>query len=226
MADVLVIQNTRIEGSGSLGRLLEQDGFDVSTVYAKKEPVPTNPRSMLIVLGGPESANDGLPYLQDEQALIRSYVKGQRPVLGICLGSQLIARAFGARVHRGPKAEVGFYHDLLPDADSGLFAGFSSPFSAFHWHRDTFELPDGAARLASSAHYANQAFQIGSAVGVQFHLEVDLQMVNLWLDSTEERPESNGIDPQRIRREAVAGIAAVESNMQRFYRNFKSEFGL
>lgn len=226
MTDVLVIQNTRIEGSGNLGRLLEQDGFDVSTVYAKKEPVPTNPHSVLIVLGGPESANDGLPYLQDEQALIRSYAGSQRPVLGICLGSQLIARAFGAQVYRGPKAEIGFYHDLLPVSDSGLFAGFSSPFSVFHWHRDTFELPDGAARLACSAHYANQAFQIGSAVGVQFHLEVDLQMVNLWLDNTGGMLERKGVDPQGIREEAAAGIAAVESNMQRFYRNFKSEFGL
>jgi len=223
----LVVQNTRIEGSGSLGRLLAEDGFGIDTVYAKKEPVPTDARSMLVILGGPESANDDLRYLRDEQRLVRQYVDEQRPVLGICLGSQLIAKAFGAPVIRGPRTEIGFYHDLRPDAESGLFSGFSNPFSAFHWHSDTFGLPENAVRLAHSEQYENQAFRVGSAVGIQFQLEVSRDMVNLWLDNTEEKLEKiPHIDPQKIRNEADAAVAEIESNMQKFYKNLKSEFNL
>jgi len=227
MPDVLVVQNTRIEGSGNLGKLLAGDGFDINTVYAKKEPIPTDAHSVLVILGGPESANDDLRHLQDEQRLVRRYVEEQRPVLGICLGSQLIAKTFGAPVIRGPKTEIGFYHDLRPDAESGLFSGFSNPFSAFHWHGDTFGLPENAVRLAHSEQYENQAFRIGSAVGVQFHLEVSRDMVNLWLDNTEEKLEKIPcVDPQKIRSEIDVNISQIESNMQNFYKNFKSEFNL
>ncbi len=227
MSDVLVVQNTGIEGSGNLGRLLAEDGFRIRTVHAKSEPIPADPHSMLVILGGPQSANDDLQYLRDERQLIRRYVEQERPVLGICLGSQLIAGAFGAPVVRGPATEIGFYNDLHLDTDSGLFSGFSNPFSAFHWHSDTFGLPENAARLAHSEQYENQAFRVGTAVGVQFHLEVDRNMVGLWLDNAEKKLEGMPyMDPQKIRSQIDASISEVESNMRSFYRNFKAEFGL
>ena len=227
VADVLVVQNSGIEGPGNLGRLLEQDGFAVRTVHAKRERIPADLHSVLVVLGGPESANDRLPHLRDEQRLVRRYVEDGRPVLGICLGAQLVARAFGARVFRGPGAEVGFYHDVEPEPGPGLFSGFSSPFSVFHWHRDTFELPGSAVRLARSGQYPNQAFRIGSAVGLQFHFEVSRRMVSGWLESAGDGPGGiPGAAAQKIRDEADACIPGIESNMERFYRNFKSEFGL
>ncbi len=226
MSDILVIQNTRVEGSGSLGRLLAEDGFDIQTVHAKSEPIPSDLKSLLVVLGGPQSANDGLQYLKEEQRTIRKYVRYQRPVLGICLGAQLLASAFGAPVVRGPRHEIGFYHDLMQDAGSGLFSGFSDPFSVFHWHEDTFGLPERAIRLAHSRHYENQAFRIGSAVGLQFHLEVDRSMVNLWLDNSKEDLKAiPDVDPQKILNDDKS-ISKVESNMQTFYKNFKSEFHL
>ena len=227
MSDVLLIQNTRIEGSGYLGELLSNDGFDITSIHAKHETIPEKKFSLVVILGAPESANDNLPYLIREQNLIKNSVDNDIPVLGICLGSQLIAKTFGAEVYKGPIKEIGFYHDLKFSNNSKLFDGFSNPFSVFHWHGDTFDLPEGAARLALSENYQNQAFQYKSAIGLQFHLEVNEQMVNLWLDKTEEKLQQiTYIDPQKIRLDINENISIVKSNMENFYKNFKFVFSL
>jgi GMP synthase-like glutamine amidotransferase len=197
MSDVLLVQNTQIEGSGYLGDLLKEDGFDIQSVHAKHEALPEKKFSLVVVLGAPESANDDLPYLQKEQKLIKQCVEQNIPVLGICLGSQLIAKTFGGKVYRGPKKEIGFYSDLIPHSNSSLFSGFENPFTVFHWHGDTFDLPEGATRLVSSENFQNQAFQFKSAVGLQFHLaDID------------------------------ENISIVKTNMRNFYNNFKSSFQL
>ena len=227
MSDVLFVQNTRIEGSGYLGDLVKEDGFTTLSVHAKQEKLPEKDFSMVVILGAPESANDDLYYLQAEQRLIKNYVEKNMPVLGICLGSQLIAKTFGGKVYRGPKKEIGFYNDLKVVNNSTFLSGFKSPFMVFHWHADTFDLPQGAIRLASSDHYQNQAFQYKSAVGLQFHLEVNEKMVNLWLDNTEEKLKKiPDIDPQKIRSDIIENISTVKSNMDIFYNNFKSSFNL
>lgn len=227
MSEVLVVQNTKIEGSGHLGELLKQDGFVIDSVNAKHEKIPEKKYSLVVILGAPESANDDLPYLQAEQKLIKRTVDDNAPLLGICLGSQLIAKTFGGKVYPGTKKEIGFYHDLRIDNSSKLFSGFTNPFTVFHWHGDTFDLPDKAVRLAHSENYPNQAFQIGSAVGLQFHLEVNAEMVNLWLDKTQERlQEISYIDPQKIRSDIDENISIVKNNMDTFYNNFKSLFHL
>jgi GMP synthase-like glutamine amidotransferase len=227
MSDVLLVQNTQIEGSGYLGDLLKEDGFDIQSVHAKHEALPEKKFSLVVVLGAPESANDDLPYLQKEQKLIKQCVEQNIPVLGICLGSQLIAKTFGGKVYRGPKKEIGFYSDLIPHSNSSLFSGFENPFTVFHWHGDTFDLPEGATRLVSSENFQNQAFQFKSAVGLQFHLEVNEEMVNLWLDKTEEKLQNIPyIDPQKIRSDIDENISIVKTNMRNFYNNFKSSFQL
>lgn len=227
MSNVLLIQNTTSEGSGYLGKLLTDDGFDITSVNAKHEKIPEKRFSLVVILGAPQSANDDLLYLKEEQKLIKNYVQNDIPVLGICLGSQLIAKTFGAKVYKGPKKEIGFYHDLMISNNSKLFHGFKNPFSVFHWHGDTFDLPVGATRLALSKNYPNQAFQYKSAIGLQFHLEVNEQMVNLWLDKTEEKLQQIPyIDPLKIRSDINENISIVKSNMEIFYNNFKSVFGL
>jgi GMP synthase-like glutamine amidotransferase len=227
MSDVLLVQNTGIEDSGYLGKLLKEDGFEVTSVNAKHEQLPEKKFSLAVILGAPESANDDLAYLKTEQKLIKNYVQGNIPVLGICLGSQLIAKTFGAKVYSGPKKEIGFYNDLKIYNDSSFFSGFTNPFTVFHWHGDTFDLPEGAIRLASSENYLNQAFQYKSAIGLQFHLEVNEEMVNLWLDNAEEKLQKiSYIDPQKIRSDIVENISTVKSNMANFYNNFKSSFNL
>jgi len=227
MSDVLLVQNTRIEGSGHLGELLSNDGFNITSISAKHERIPEKKFSLVVVLGAPESANDDLPYLLNEQKLIKNSVDNEIPVLGICLGSQLIAKTFGAKVYKGPIKEIGFYNDLKFSNNSKLFDGFTNPFSVFHWHGDTFDLPEGASRLALSKNYENQAFQYKCAIGLQFHLEVNEQMVNLWLDKSEEKLQQiSYIDPQKIRLDVDDNISTVKSNMRTFYNNFKSLFSL
>lgn len=227
MVDVLVLQNSKIEGPGVLGTLLESDGFTLRTIYAKQEKIPSDGFSLLLVLGAPESANDLHSYLLDEQKIIKKSVEENIPVLGICLGSQLIAKTFGGTVYAGSKKEIGFYNDIEIDNLSKLFSGIQTPMTVFHWHGDTFSLPENSIRLAHSKTYENQAFEIQSAVGLQFHLEVDKVTVNLWLDKSEDNIKKlSYINPDDIRQEIDEKISIVQNNMKIFYKNFKSEFKL
>lgn len=227
MSNVLVIQNTLLEGTGVLGELLSSDGFKIVQMLAKNEKLPKNDYAILVVLGAPQSVNDNLSYLKDEERLIQDFVSQEKPVLGICLGSQLIAKAFGAKVYRAEKKEIGFYHDLMIDnTNSKLFSGFENPFTVFHWHGETFDLPKNAVRLAHSNNI-NQAFQLDSAIGLQFHLEVDSKMINLWLDKTHEKLEKIPyIHPEKIRQDIDENISTVSKNMEIFYKNFKTTFNL
>ena len=229
MADILVLQNSKYEGLSGLGRLLKEDDFGTKIVFAKKEKIPKADYSAVIILGAPESANDELSYLKDEMKLIRDSVEKMIPVLGICLGSQLIAKAFDAKVFQGKRKEIGIYHDIEFDnqSKSGLFSGIKSPATVFHWHGDTFDLPQNAVRLAHSKDYQNQAFQIGSAIGVQFHLEVDEKTIRLWLEkSKNELSKIPYIVPSEIIRKIPESIQEIQNNMKIFYRNFKKAYNL
>ncbi len=229
MTDVLAIQNTRNEGIATLGKLFEEDGFDITMVLAKKEKIPSMDPRVIVILGAPESANDDLPYIKDELVLIQNAVKNEIPVLGICLGSQLIAKAFGAKVYQGKKKEIGFYSDIEFDntTKSRLFKDIQSPATVFHWHGDTFDLPDNAIRLAHSKDYQNQAVKVGSAIGIQFHLEVDVPTIQLWLNKSRDDPNSTSyVKHEEITREITQNISTIQNNMQIFYKNFKSEFRL
>ena len=227
MSNVLVLQNSKIEGPGVLGSLLESDGFSLKMIYTKQEKIPENDFSLLLVLGANDSVNDPLPYLVEEQKLIKKSVEKDIPVLGICLGSQLIAKTFGGSVFPGTKKEIGFYNDIELDNSSELFSNIKQPMTVFHWHGDTFTLPENAVRLAHSKDYENQAFQIKTAVGLQFHLEVDKSIVNLWLDKAQNTLEKIPyIHPEKIRKDSDEKISIVENNMNIFYKNFKSKFHL
>jgi GMP synthase-like glutamine amidotransferase len=227
MSNVLVIKNAGLEGPGTIGDMLESDGYFLEIISAKRQKIPALDHSMVIILGAPQSANDDLQYLKEELELIRTAAQKNIPTLGICLGSQLIAKAFGARVYPGPKKEIGFYHNIIHDktAKSSLFSGLSDPFTVFHWHGDTFEIPTGGQRLAYSDLY-NQAFQYKSTVGVQFHLEINSDMIKSWLDHTQENLNLPYLDPQRIRSEIDTHMDLVQKNMKIFYKSFKSEFKL
>ena len=226
MTDVLILQNSKIEGPGVLGTLLESDGFTIKTIYTKQEKIPADNFSLLVVLGATESANENHSYLLEEQKLIKKTVEKNVPVLGICLGSQLIAKTFGGVVFAGSKKEIGFYDDIEID-DAKLFSGIKNPMTVFHWHGDTFTLPENSIRLAHSKNYENQAFQIQSAIGLQFHLEVDESIVNLWLDKSQDYIKKlSYINSDDIRLNITEKIPIVQNNMNIFYKNFKSKFKL
>lgn len=229
MSDILVLQNAKYEGLAGLDKLFEEDGFKTQIVFAKKEKIPRLGHAAVVILGAPESANDDLTYLKEEMKVIRESVARKIPVLGICLGSQLIAKAFGAKIYQGKKKEIGIYHDIEFDntSRSSLFSGIKSPATVFHWHGDTFGLPQNAVRLAHSTDYENQALQIGTAVGVQFHLEVDESTIRLWLEkSKDELSHVPYIEPDKIIKQIPKHMQTIQNNMKIFYQNFKAAYDL
>ena len=150
------------------------------------------------------SANDDLPWIQHEIAAIREAVHRGIPVLGICLGAQLIARALGARVFRNPEKEIGWspLHWTAAATTDPLFHGFSAPETVFQWHGETFDLPPDAEWLAYSEACRNQAFRAGAGVyGLQFHLEVTPAMIADWCaqdaNCGDVRELEAPIDPRR-----------------------------
>lgn len=160
---------------------------------------------LLIVLGGPIGAyeTDRYPWLADELALIAARLSAGRAVLGVCLGAQMIAAAAGARVYPGHAGkEIGFGHVVLTEAGraSCLAPLAETGGAVLHWHGDTFDLPDGAVRLAGNALYPNQAFAMGDRVlGLQFHIEATGDGIEAWLTGHAAELASAGIEPGPIR---------------------------
>ena len=184
---VLAFRHVPFEGIGRIAPLLEERGIgcDYADLYREGATVPDiDAYDGLIFLGGPMSANDPLPYLDRERDFIAQSAGRGQPLLGVCLGSQLIARSLGGDVHRNPMKEIGFFdlHFTGAAAGDALFGGIPGPETVFHWHSDTWELPPGAVRLAWSKDCPNQAFRAGSNIyGLQFHLEVTPAMITEWL---------------------------------------------
>jgi len=187
----LVLQHIAIEGPGVLALLLEQRGWDVETValYAGAH-LPQQPQAYqaIIVMGGPMGVYDeaDYPFLRAEHDFLRQALAQDVPLLGICLGSQLVVKALGTRVFRNPVQEIGW--DTVALTSDGLadplFAGVPSPLRVFQWHGDAFDLPAGATWLASSARCRHQAFRYRDRVyGVLFHLELTPDMIQSWLDT-------------------------------------------
>ncbi len=183
---ILVFRHVPFESGGRLHDVIEPRGVSLEYVDLFRDGAAepdVSAAAGLIFLGGPMSANDDLPYLRRELEIIRRAVEEDRPVLGICLGAQLVARAAGARVYRNPRKEIGWFDVRLTEAGLAdpLFAGVSASETVFHWHGETFDLPRGAAWLAYSEHCRHQAFRIGRAVyGLQYHLEVTPAMIEQW----------------------------------------------
>jgi GMP synthase-like glutamine amidotransferase len=150
----------------------------------------------LIFMGGPMSANDDLPFLRQEMTFIRQAIARRQPILGICLGSQLIARAMGATVRRNSAKEIGWYGLQFTPAAAGdrLFDELAQE-TVFHWHGETFDLPPGAELLASSNLCHHQAFRAGEHVyGLQFHLEVTPEMIADWCLQDENCGDVRGLE--------------------------------
>jgi GMP synthase-like glutamine amidotransferase len=172
---VQVFQHVQFEGLGCIEPWLQARGAQIGyTRFFQGDTLPAvDSIDMIIAMGGPMSVNDEeeLPWLKQEKQFIQDAITRGVPVLGVCLGAQLIASALGARVYRNPLKEIGWFSiQAVPTAEP-VFQ-FPSECLVFHWHGETFDLPKGAVRLARSDGCENQAFQLRSnVIGLQFHLE-------------------------------------------------------
>jgi GMP synthase (glutamine-hydrolysing) len=228
---VLVLRHMAQETAGTLEHALTRAGLAIHYVDLYQEVparLPLDEASGLVVLGGPMNVDevDRYPFLKLDVLWIRQALEARLPLLGICLGSQLLAKALGARVYPNSVKEIGWYPlRLLPTADddpllSGLNCHLLDLLPAIHndplrdrqgivpvfqWHGDTFDLPGDAVLLAEGALCRNQAFRWGpSAYGLQFHIEMTAAMIDQWLDKggeTGELAALSYIDPQAIRKQ-------------------------
>lgn len=181
---VLVFQHEPFEGLGAMAPWLVERGANVRMVLQfepHQDPLP-DPSSLdlVVVLGGPMSVHDTAryPWLASEKRYVRQVLDAGRPLLGICLGAQLIAEQLGAEISKNQQTEIGWWPIHWTDDAHTIWPEAKSPTRVYHWHGETFDLPRGAHRLATSAACANQGFLYGDRViGLQFHLEMTLATV-------------------------------------------------
>jgi GMP synthase-like glutamine amidotransferase len=169
-------QHVPFEGLGHIEPWLLRAKFHISHTHFFKNEHPPDPAHVdfLILMGGPMSVHDEAihSWLAEEKQFLRRFLATGKPVLGICLGAQLIANALGARVYPNREKEIGWFpiEGVPPSINRSAFL-FPPATEVFHWHGETFDLPPGAVQLARNPACENQAFQIGAAIGLQFHLE-------------------------------------------------------
>lgn len=190
MSSALVFRHVPHEGLGTIEPFLNHLKVEIEygNLWANRLiPRDPHPYDYIISMGGPMNVDetDRYPFLKEERNLISKAIHSGIPVLGICLGAQVIARALGARVYPGPQKEIGWYPIRFQDAakQDPVFQAIHRPeANVFHWHGDTFDLPDGAVLLASSDRYKHQAFRFGDSVyAFQFHIEVTCAMIADWM---------------------------------------------
>jgi GMP synthase (glutamine-hydrolysing) len=227
---VLILKNIASEGPGTLEDFLQERGTYYKIVNCATENISgSKDFDTLVILGGPMSVNEEklYPYIRRETALVREFVAGGKKIFGICLGAQIMAKALGAKVYPGPEKEIGWYDIELTDGGTrdrcmkelavypkAKAGDFRTKFKVFHWHGETFDIPEGAVRLAKSELYPHQAFRYGKgAYAFQFHIEVRKEMIYEWL-----RGES--VDMNQIRKQTEAMYDDYLKRAMNFYREF------
>ncbi len=209
MKTAVAIRHVPFEDLGLLEPMLRARGYRLHYYEAGSDEIWTidsNAVDLLVVLGGPMGADqtDRYPFLAEEIDLIRTRLRTHRPVLGICLGAQLMAVAAGGGIRTMPAKEIGLAPIALSaDGAASCLAPLASGARVLHWHGDEAVLPEDAVVLASTAQCANQAFRIdGSALGLQFHLEADLSRIQAWTQGHAGELAEAGIDPRLLERDA------------------------
>lgn len=203
MKPVAIFRHSPTEGPGYFSDYLDERGLPWRIVRIDAgEPVPADPRAFsgIALMGGPMSVNDPLPWIPPVLDFIRGAMDADVPVVGHCLGGQLMSRALGGIVSRNAVKEIGWgVVRVEPTATAREWFGDVTEFLSFHWHGETFTIPPGAERLASSDWCANQTFVVGPHLGMQCHVEMTPGMIASWCESGLEEIE------------AAAGVASVQT---------------
>ena len=229
MDEVLVFQHDPFEDLGFFAEVLEKQGADYRVIRLFHGEMPEEEIKnvgSLIVLGGPMGVDEeeSFPFLRWEKRIIRAAIDEAVPVLGICLGAQLIASALGTQIFHGPVKEIGWNPiSITPHGQVDSLLGYlPENATVFQWHGDGFNLPPGAIRLASSAHYSTQAFRVGKKIyGLQFHLEVTPGMIERWI---EQRSKNLALVPYIFPDKILADTPSYAPTLKYYAERFLSEF--
>lgn len=229
----LAIRHVPFEDLGSFAPVLRERGFAIAYRDAGLDDLGARDlvdADLLIVLGGPIGVYEAkeYPFLKDEIALVERRLKLGRPVFGLCLGSQIIAKALGARVYKGKRKELGWSPLALTEAGrKSALAELGSRTSVLHWHGDTFELPRGAELLASTRLYPNQAFGWQShALGLQCHIETTVRGLERWfIGHTLEIATTRGVKLEALRRDTRRLGPRLEERAPRVLKAWLDELG-
>lgn len=218
---ILVIMHVESEGPGTLGTFLESNGVElvISRLYAgHRLPQDLRDFSAVVSMGGPMNVHeeDTYSYLRDETVFLEKALDADMPILGVCLGSQMIAKAAGAPVKVGAVKEVGWGTISLSDSGRSdpFFQGLPHTFDVFQWHEDMFHIPQGGALLAGSEICPHQAFRFRNAVGLQFHVEVTAEILGQWFAGSLE------YDLEQILGRYHCLQRELDRNAQQIYANF------
>ncbi len=230
MKRCLAVRHVAFEDLGTFAPVLEEAGFEIAYLQAGVER-PSRDEwlscTLAVILGGPIGVNDedNYPFLAWERQLAHARMAADLPMLGICLGAQIMARVMGAAVYPGTR-EIGW---APLDVSMG---GHTSPLrhlsgvSVLHWHGDTFDLPDGAELLASTPATPHQAWSLGRSLALQFHPEADAARLETWLIGHACELGMAGVDPREIRAHAVTCGPAVRLHGQAMFRDWLESMGL
>lgn len=228
MKPVAIFRNSATEGPGYFATFLEANHIPWTLIRIDDgAPVPADSRpfSGLAFMGGPMSVNDPLPWIPPVMALIRQAVQEDIPVIGHCLGGQLMAKALGGTVMANPVKEIGWHEIALTDHPvTRDWFGHNPVLPVFQWHGDTFSIPPGGIRLAGSIHCANQAFALGKHLGLQCHIEMNRELVESWCESGSREIVASGgpaVQPVRAILDSLdARLAALNALAVRVYRRW------
>jgi len=225
---LLVLQHEKCEPLGIFEELLKNRRVEYKycRLYEDEAPANLNKYNSLILLGGPMNVyqEKEYPFLRDDDRLTKEALKKKKPVLGICLGAQLMAKALGASVYKAQEKEIGWYKLRLTKEGKKdrIFRGFEKEFMVFQWHGDTFDIPEGAVHLASSDVVPNQAFRFNNSYALQFHLEVTAEMIRDWLKEYDEEIKSlrGKIDQEKILSDTDKQVKNLNELAARFIDGF------
>ena len=227
MKPLLIIQNHKVETPGTIADYMADRGLPYDLVHPYDgDSIPSGEiYRATIALGCPLSVHDtpNVEFLKHLYFHVAETIRSNRPYLGLCFGSQILAKAFGASVERNPNGkEIGtFPVKLTADGQADpLFAGFPTEFPAFHWHGEMFKIPFGAKNLASSEICSNQAFRVGNAMGIQFHFEASSDKIPEWCREYAQELVEVGTDAEAITTAFAKEAATMKQLNFRLLDNF------
>jgi GMP synthase-like glutamine amidotransferase len=211
MRPIAIFRFSETEGPAHFGQWLDRASLPWQLIAVDKgDEVPPDPRAFsgIGMMGGPMSANDNLAWIEPLSRLLRDAIHLDIPVIGHCLGGQLLARALGARVVRTPVPEIGWIDVETTDADAAqAWFGGRASFTPFQWHYDVFDLPDGATRVLTNAFNANQAYVAGERhIGFQCHIEMTADLVETWCRTGAKETAGPGTPARQSRDEILRDL--------------------